>query len=150
METTRILDPSQVRDCVARQHVQLRILFVEVEHACTGALDGGRADPRPLVLTLTRAVCDHLSFEDHLLLPTLRALDGRRPGRAARVAADHAGQRAELAALHQLARRGSAIDTARSALALLGELRLDMDAEERDLLSPELLSDAPVTVAQSG
>jgi hypothetical protein len=140
--------PSEVRDWVGRQHVQLRILFGEVEHACAEAIERAR-DARPIVERLTRAVADHLAFEDRTLVPTLRQIDGWGAVRADHVAADHALQRQQLAALCRLAREGSAIDAARAVLSLLQELRVDMDGEERDLLSPDLLRDDLIVIDQS-
>lgn len=143
------MSPGEVRDLVGRQHVQLRILFTTVDEACRAALDGGPVDPTRLVLKLVRAVWDHIAFEDRLLLPTLREIDSWGPARADAVAADHAHQRDQLSALRQLAQKGSAVESALAALRLVDDLRADMDAEERDLLAPELLRDDVVAVDQS-
>ncbi len=149
IEMWESMSPSQVRDYIGRQHIQLRILFVEVENACRESIDSGRGDPRPLVQKLVRAVWDHIAVEDRLLLPTLRDIDRWGPTRAEIVAADHARQREELAALRTLAREGGTDEAARAALMLIGDLIVDMDAEERDLLDPDLLRDDVITINQS-
>jgi hypothetical protein len=140
--------PSQVRDYIGHQHIQLRILFVEVENACRDALDG-RGDPAPLVHKLVREVLDHISVEDRVLLPALREIDAWGETRAAHVAAEHARQREELAALRDLARLGPGDEAARATLGMISELMIDMDGEERDLLGPDLLRDDLVVISQS-
>jgi hypothetical protein len=142
------MKPSQVRDYIGHQHIQLRILFVEVENACRDALDG-RGDARPLLGKLVREVLDHITVEDRVLLPALREIDAWGPARAAHVAAEHAKQREELAALRNLARLGPGDEAARVGLDMISALMIDMDGEERDLLGPDLLRDDLVVISQS-
>jgi hypothetical protein len=70
--------------------------------------------------------------------------------RADRVAAEHRQQREQLTELRRLAKHGSTKDACLAADELIAGLLADMDAEERDLLSPDLLRDDPVVVEQSG
>jgi Hemerythrin HHE cation binding domain len=135
--------PSEVRDLVGRQHVQLRILFVEVR----GTLED---DPRRAIERLVREVWQHLDMEDRVLVPALRELDAWGPVRAAEIDAEHARQRAELNYLRDLARHGERELAVEGARTLLDELVADMDAEERDLLDPDLLRDDVIVIDQSG
>jgi hypothetical protein len=139
------MKPSEIREYIGHQHVQLRILFVEVENACREQID-----PRPSVLKLVQAVRDHLAMEDRLLVPALREADGWGVVRAERVAAEHAEQRELLVALRHLAREGGAEEAGRAARQLIAALIVDMDAEESDLLDPNLLRDDVITINQSG
>jgi hypothetical protein len=138
------MKPSEVRYLIGHQHLQLRILFVEVENACRE-----QADPRPVILRLVKELREHLAMEDRVLVPALREVDGWGAVRADRVATDHAQQREQLAALRQLAREGPPQAAGAAALALIADLIIDMDGEERDLLSPDLLRDDPVAIDQS-
>ena len=139
------MNPSQVREYVGHQHIQLRILFVEVRRAL--AED---RDPRPAILKLVYEVREHLDLEDRLLVPALRAIDRWGPQRASEVAAEHARQREELTALRERLRSSERSQAVEAAASLLAELTADMDAEERDLLSPELLRDDLITIGQNG
>jgi hypothetical protein len=135
--------PSEVREQVGNQHLQLRILFVEVRAAL-------ESDPRAAIERLVREVWQHLDFEDRLLVPALREVDAWGRLRAEQIAAEHASQRAALGVLRQLARHGDrrlAVDGARG---LIDELTADMDAEERDLLDPDLLRDDVIAIDQCG
>jgi Hemerythrin HHE cation binding domain len=149
VEAEGTMSPSEVRDHVGRQHIQLRILFVEVEGACREVLEGGRGDPRPAVQKLVHAVWDHIAMEDRLLVPTLRQVDSWGPARAEHVAEEHEKQRGQLTALRDLAKHGPGDEAARATLALIGELITDMDGEEKDLLHPDLLRDDVIAIDQS-
>jgi len=139
------MKPSEIRDYIGHQHIQLRILCVEVEYACRDCVDA-----RQTILKLVSAVEDHLHMEDVLLVPALRECDGWGKVRAERVSEEHRRQREQLSALRRLAKHGPASDAARAAEELLAALLADMDAEEKDLLSPNLLRDDLVVVDQSG
>jgi hypothetical protein len=66
-ESPTRMKPSDIRDYIGHQHIQLRILCVEVEHACSDCVDARRQ-----ILRLVSAVEDHLHMEDVLLIPALR------------------------------------------------------------------------------
>src|SRR5689334_12259216 len=119
------MNPSEVRDLIGHQHIQLRILFVEVRRALEAA------DPRPAIRKLVNEVREHLDFEDRLLLPVLRELDSWGPLRAAEVQSEHAQQRRELASLQELT-HGNLEQAAGAAAKLLDDLTVDMDGEESD------------------
>jgi hypothetical protein len=140
--------PDDIRDRISREHVQIRILACTVDADCRRVLDGGSARLRDSALALTRALWDHLTVEDRLLVPELRKLDAWGPVRAERIAEEHARQREELANLAQLARSGPSEELAARTRCLIAVLREDMDAEERDLLSPELWREDCVVVDQ--
>src|SRR4051812_33464422 len=123
------MKPSEVREQIGHQHLQLRILFVEVRAALDGA-----GDPRPAMLKLVHEVREHLDAEDRLLLPALREIDIWGALRAAEVAEEHAEQRARLSYLRELAQRGDRRDAVAVTRALVAELTADMNAEEHDLL----------------
>lgn len=145
LEFPALMNPSEVRDFIGHQHIQLRILCVEVAHACHDC-----ADPRRTIAKWIDAVEEHLHMEDVLLIPALRDCDGWGPVRAERVAEEHRLQRAQLATLRTLTKHGAPEDVARAADELIAALLADMDAEEKDLLSPDLLRDDLVVVDQSG
>jgi hypothetical protein len=140
--------PSEVRDLVAHDHLQIRILACEVDIACRRVLDGEEVDVAGPVLKIARVLWGHLALEDRILAPVLREIDGWGPVRADGMLAEHARQREELGILTRLARTGSAEEVARATQQLIAALRDDMDAEEQGLLSSELLHDDLVVIDQ--
>jgi hypothetical protein len=142
------MKPSEVRDLVSREHVQIRILATEVDADCRRALDGDSVDLKPRVVTLARLLWNHLALEDRLLVPLLQKLDAWGPVRVKEILSEHARQREELTVLTHRSRAGSAHALAAATRRLIADLRTDMDAEERDLLHPDLLRDDPVVVHQ--
>jgi hypothetical protein len=133
------MTPREIRDHVGHEHLQIRILFAEVEGACRETLDRGRGDPRMLILKLVGVVSDHLTMEDRLLIPSLREV-GWGAAAADRVATEHAAQRKQLAELKSLARHGSVETAARAALELIAVLIADMNVEEAELLNRDRLA----------
>jgi iron-sulfur cluster repair protein YtfE (RIC family) len=137
------MTPNEVRERIVSEHVQLHVLFAEVKQACREA-----ADVRKAILRLVRAVESHLAMEDRLLIPALLQCDGWGSVRAERVGAEHLQQREQLASLRQLAKHGLETQAAGAALGLIASLMDDMEAEERDLLGPDLLRDDVIAISQ--
>jgi hypothetical protein len=89
----------------------------------------------------------HLAAEEELLEPILERLDAWGPVRLDLLRSDHAHQRA---VLHALADRKIGLrEMAHRARSLVADVLLDMDAEERDLLSQGLLRDDAIVIDQS-
>jgi hypothetical protein len=143
------MKPSEVRDLITRDHMQIRILATEADLECARFLTGEDIDPAPIILRLSQALWGHLAMEDRLLVPALREVDGWGEVRAAEVLAEHGHQREELAVLVRVARTAAREQVAKAARGLIAALRVDMDREEHTLLSRDLLRDDPVVVDQT-
>lgn len=143
------MNPSHVRTRILQDHETIRQRLNELE-AATRAL---RSDPttvaqvgeltRGLLVELTR----HTELEDLILAPALHEIDAWGAVRADQLLAHHRTQRADMSELIRLFNmRLDTHDVARVVSSLIQELRIDMEHEERDLLSPDLLRDDVVAV----
>ena len=142
------MTPTEARDLILRDHVQIRILLTEMNTACRTAFDsGGDGELRAQVRELVRVLWDHLAFEDRLLWRQLTDSDAWGPVRAEAMAAEHGRQRAELAELVEAAHVASGEALAGRVARFIAELRTDMDAEERNLAA--CLRDDVVAIDQS-
>jgi iron-sulfur cluster repair protein YtfE (RIC family) len=137
------------------QHKLLRELIVEVGEAAANVLACGDQEMSGQASELVRAVGTfsddlrvHLAAEEELLGPILELLDAWGPERLDLLRSEHTHQRAVLHALHA-DRKLEPREMAHRARSLVADVLLDMDAEERDLLSEGLLRDDPIVIDQS-
>jgi iron-sulfur cluster repair protein YtfE (RIC family) len=137
------------------QHKQLRESIVAVGEAAANVL--ACSDPELLdrasgLWRITEAFADdlrvHLAAEEELLGPILERLDAWGPVRLELLRSEHAHQRAVLRALHA-DRKLEPREMAKRARSLVADVLVDMEAEERDLLSENLLRDDPIVIDQS-
>jgi iron-sulfur cluster repair protein YtfE (RIC family) len=142
------------RKLLIAQHEQLRGLIARMRSAAGRLLSADGEGAVQLLQELRCAVDElqanfyaHLLTEEAILEPILLRIDAWGPIRLDLLRAEHSHQRAVLAALRSA--EVDAYSVARRAAALAEELLVDMDAEERDLLAPELLRDDPVCLDQS-
>ena len=144
------------RAVLLAQHKRLRELIVDVGDAATNVLESSDAGIQPHAADLTNAVRIfveelrlHLASEEELLGPVLERLDAWGPERLEILRLEHAHQRAVLQALRNDWTLGPR-EMARRARSLVADVAMDMEAEERDLLSEALLRDDPIVLDQSG
>jgi iron-sulfur cluster repair protein YtfE (RIC family) len=137
------------------QHKQLRERIVEVGEAAANVLACSEPELATRADELTRAVIAfaddmnlHLAAEEELLAPVLERLDACGPVRLELLRSEHAHQRAILHMLH-IERRLQPREMARRVRSLVADVLVDMNAEEKDLLSEVLLRDDPIVVDQS-
>jgi hypothetical protein len=148
------MNPSEVRRQILGEHDRLRERLdrFEADLARAMAGDAGAAESfRRGQGELLAALRAHVESEEAILVPALEAIDAWGPARAARIHEDHVTQ------LRLLATWDRAVADPALPLADLGPrlrqfaggLRADMEAEENDLLHPDLLRDDVVSVQQS-
>lgn len=140
------LSPATVRDRVLAEHGQLRTTIGRVHRALAHAsVEGSRG--REALVERVRALLGeleaHLAQEDAILVPLLQGIDAWGPVRADRVRRDHTEQRERL--------RQFTVELADASLPMaelmsrvssfLELLAADMEAEERDVVSEEVLHD---------
>ena len=145
--------PSEIRQRMIRDHDALRWLCVRVEFAANRVLAGDEASEEALDVAgaeLYRLLLDHLEHEERVLLPVLGDVDAWGPERVARVEAEHREQRRRLAEVFRPLEPLTPHHRAAVVLREIAELREDMQAEERDTLSPDLLRDDVVSIDHVG
>jgi iron-sulfur cluster repair protein YtfE (RIC family) len=145
--------PSEVRRRVLDDHEAIRAMLAEVDELARRLLAGEDELAAPLRargMALQARLLQHLELEEANLVPALREADAWGEERVARLLAEHAEQRAELARLLADLR-----DRARPARELARELRrvakdllVDMDHEEATALGADVLHDDPLVESE--
>jgi hypothetical protein len=144
------MNPSHVRARIIQDHVALRQRLLELEDAAIAMMADEAKTPTvcELVRHLLIVVGEHTALEDAILAPALMEVDAWGQVRAAQLLHHHQSQRAQLAELSTLfalprVSRDVALTTTQ---AIVNDLRSDMEHEEREILSADLLRDDVVAV----
>ena len=158
-----LLSPPQVRPAgrvpaatarsrILQQHRMLRAQLQAGLALAKGAL-GNRghsiAELTTLIDRTNQAFQCHLAEEEALLLPILDDDVPVGPWRASVLVDEHVRQRAELDALCATEQAFSIKELTRRYADLVQALLADMEAEERDLITPEIIRDDGVVIDQS-
>ncbi|HVU52350.1 MAG TPA: hemerythrin domain-containing protein [Polyangia bacterium] len=140
------IDEGRVRAALFAQHERLRVMLTRLEAKALELIRSGTGAAPELAAELAGVAT---AFEDHTRGEE-RALTRLLPRTAAASRAlavlreDHRCQREELGAMSRLAARcDDAITLALAVRGFVSDLRLDMDAEDRRLLSPRPLDGEP-------
>jgi DUF438 domain-containing protein len=144
---------ARARTAVLEQHAELRRLLkmaMAEAHAAIKRQAVLHEPLRTLMATVRDVFVRHLAEEEALILPLLEGNLARGPLRAARLREEHAEQRRELETLCTWPEEDDDLELALRFEALATALLEDIHREERDLLTPEIISDAGAAVAQSG
>jgi len=125
------------------QHVHLRKTIEAARTAASGAMAGkvSAGDLQLAVAALERELLAHLGEEERLLEPILERLDAWGPIRLSLLRAEHAHQRAVLAVLTGRSAWPASSLVAGRTLSMCGDLLIDMEFEERELLSEKVMRD---------
>jgi hypothetical protein len=146
------LRPTDVRRLVLVQHGALRRLLASVTGAVTRMMGGAPrnvVELAGLIRLVRRTLDDHMCFEERHLVPALEEVDPWGPERARSFLEEHRRQRAELAALDaELAGDPGEQTLALVLPTLVSDILADMEQEERDFLTPDILRDDLVTPEQ--
>jgi hypothetical protein len=146
------MNPSHVRLRILQEHETLRQRLNELEDAVNAILIDSTSSARVVELTrkLLLELERHTELEDEILAPALMEVDAWGPVRADQLLQHHRLQRAEVRELTRLFEMHvQPRDVARVANSLTRDLRADMEYEERDILSADLLRDDVVAVASN-
>lgn len=144
--------PSEIRSVILAEHAVLRSRLDEIEAALErSAADG--TSRRSLPGQLTR-FCEeflrHIEHEETILMPVLADIDNWGPIRIEQMDAEHAEQRRTM---DELSRRSPDPDFAGYAAtvrAFVREIRADMESEERECLSRDVLRDDTTNIDAFG
>jgi iron-sulfur cluster repair protein YtfE (RIC family) len=149
----QLLKPSQVRARILSEHEVLR-RSVDRLAAVTARLLAGDCEAFSAATAsaqlLYQQLQDHLDFEDALLVAALRDTDAWGNLRADRLASHHVEQRQQFRTLAERSRCETPAGLAALLTELIADLRLDMQYEEKEVLSPELLRDDVLVVDNEG
>jgi iron-sulfur cluster repair protein YtfE (RIC family) len=150
-------DPAEtVRQRILADHERLRRLIGASERVA-GLIEDGEEDLgdslRVLLVALFRKLKVHMQYEDEALQPILRRVDAFGEVRADQFDREHEEQRGQMGDLLHAAcdLRAHPREVAVRAREILRRVLDDMDYEEREFLSPDLLRDDIIAIdAQSG
>jgi iron-sulfur cluster repair protein YtfE (RIC family) len=150
MTSSRPPRPSSVRKRILREHAALRERLDQLASAVV-TLEAGREQSTEAALELAGALYlalrDHIDHEDSVLVPILRDADAWGKVRAEQLAGHHALQRAAFSDASLKQQRGATPAAVAAWLRKLrDELLSDMEHEERELLTVELLRDDPLGI----
>ena len=147
------VDAGDARRGILWQHRRIRTLLERAACVAEAALEGEPPSPDAVASAIgdIRSTMEvHLAYEECVLVPLLRDDLPVGPQRADRLAAEHAQQRAMLAALHEEARAHPLLPMLAVKLASLTAWLLDdMAEEERAMLAPDVLRDDAVVIDQT-
>jgi hypothetical protein len=144
---------SDVRSEILAQHGALRTFLTDAAQTARSAAGGDVAAGRTLFSICARLrsrLERHMAFEEGALVPALRASDPWGVERARRLLEEHVRQRQELSALVQVSQTEAEARTVAFTLqTLISDVLIDMDHEERELLTPQVLHDDPIVLDQA-
>jgi len=147
------LRPSQVRIRILREHSaireQLELLEAHSARLLAGH-PGSFVEAQRELQSFHHVLREHIDFEDALLVPALADTDAWGTLRAQKLASHHKEQRQQMEALATRSLSEPPAGLARLLTGLIDELRTDMNAEEREYLSADLLRDDVVSDAEDG
>jgi Hemerythrin HHE cation binding domain len=149
----RRLNAAGARRAILLQHDRIRDLLETAHDVAEHALDGEGCSPDAVANAIgdIHAMLEaHLTFEERVLVAILEDDLPLGPVRAQHLKEDHEKQRGTLAGLHREALRGPQLPTLAVKLAFLTTwLLADMQDEESNLLTPEVVRDDVVVIDQS-
>jgi hypothetical protein len=137
--------PSKLLAELLSQHEGIRRIMDRCEELAD-AFDAGKGDAIELtreVAKLRIAFDTHNQFEEKLLRPVLREMDAFGDVRIDRMFEDHVGE-------HRAMRMSLGDPTTNALRAVIDNLRVHLQAEERYFLSSKVLRDDVVTLESSG
>lgn len=148
-----VLKPSEIRSIILEEHGELRRRLAGIEALLDGLTRGdaaARRDLRASFATLCDLFIMHIAHEEAILRPILADIDNWGPIRIERMDDEHVEQRKRVAELSKIpadADPGSYVDNVR---AFVKDLRDDMDGEEIECLSPDVLRDDTTSIDAFG
>jgi len=147
-----VLKPSEIRTIILGEHDVLRSRLAEINghlgHAATEA--ASRAELPKLLAQFYELFLQHIAHEEQILMPVLADIDNWGPIRIEQMDEEHIEQRATINELSRLQPEPDLKAYTARILAFIGEIRADMDAEERECLSRDVLRDDTTSIDAFG
>lgn len=138
------LAPSVVRKVILEEHEQLRSKLKALQAAIESQ---NHSTLECLMQEFTHFFLKHIATEERILRPVLKDVDAWGDVRVDRMNKEHAVQREEVRVLEKLIATNRPTDYLNPVKKFIADLYCDMELEERDCLSPEVLKDDPVTIS---
>lgn len=148
-----VLKPSEIRTIILEEHCELRRRLAGIEALLDGLTRGDSAARRDLQKsfeTLCELFVTHIAHEEAILRPILADIDNWGPIRIELMDEEHAEQRERVAELTHLSPDADPGVYVRSVREFVTDLRADMDGEERECLSPDVLRDDTTSIDAFG
>lgn len=146
------MQPSQIRELILAEHRRVAPLLDAAEDAAKRAIVGeaSEAELRARMDELAEAYDELVREEEALLVPELATVDAWGEERVRQLDSTHREQRARLTRIRQAAETGVVAprQLARRVMLTVEAIRSSLDRERRRHLSPDLLRDDLVVVAQ--
>jgi hemerythrin-like domain-containing protein len=138
------LSASQVRSLILDEHAVIRDVLEEIDQTLgemTRRVPGSVGRLRAELRTLCDTFLRHLSHEEMVLRPLLAEVDAWGPARVEAMDEEHQAQRIAISSLTRLTLEQDLDATVQRVEEFVRRLRADMDGEERQGLSPDVLRD---------
>lgn len=143
------LENTKLRRTILAEHDVLRKSLTEIEDLL-GKVAAKNGDAQKLahekVQNLLQAFMRHLEHEERILQPVIQRIDAWGPARSASMSEEHATQRGEVTRLAGINPALNPIAWAGEVQAFIDTLLIDMAAEEKSILSPNVLRDDIIAV----
>lgn len=145
--------PSEVRRKVLEQHREIESILKELETGVKRLREGNedRAKVKRAAYALRGILELHMAFEEREMFPAIEQADGFGPERVHHLEDDHNQQRANLDRIvDEIREANDDEDLARRVEKLAGMLREDIEHEEKDYVTEELLRDSIMPIDTFG
>jgi hemerythrin-like domain-containing protein len=143
------LSASQVRSLILDEHAVIRDVLEEIDQTLgemTRRVPGSVGRLRATLRTLCDTFLRHLSHEEMVLRPLLAEVDAWGPARVEAMDEEHQAQRIAISSLTRLTLEQDLDATVQRVEEFVRRLRADMECEERQGLSPDVLRDDIIVI----
>ena len=143
------MKPSLVRKRILDEHARLRRHLEKLEAAILAwpTDPGQRAIVESTACELLTALVEHTELEDAILAPALQEIDAWGAQRAGTLLEHHIEQRAQLQnMLDAYQQHADASQVVRMTQAWIADVRTDMEHEEREIVTRNLLRDDLIAI----
>jgi iron-sulfur cluster repair protein YtfE (RIC family) len=144
---------AEIRKAILEEHRLLRARIDAVQAALDESLPPGGPVPRRLLAALDAFLSDflkHIAHEDVVLRPLLATVDAWARERVEHLDLEHREQREKLQALSMMSPTADPAAFTAAVQETLLWIRADMDGEEREVLTAEVLRDDVVVIDSFG
>ena len=142
MQITMDLAPSVVRKIILDEHTQLRRKLSEIE---TLLKSKDHSKLKEAITGFTRLFLSHIEKEEKILRPVLKEIDAWGGVRVDRMNQEHVAQRAQMKEIVERVQYGKPAEYLSLIEVFVREIYLDIQAEEKECLSPDVMKDDPIT-----
>lgn len=133
---------SSVRKIILDEHTQIKNMIGVIENLLLTKQD---SKTKNAVEEFTQYFLRHLATEEKILRPVLATIDAWGAVRAEKLSKEHVEQSNDLKRISALVREKTLVEYGTELTSVLANIKLDIEIEEKDFLSSDLLRDDVVT-----